>query len=51
MRESRRVKGLYVITEEDTRSGKRFDDAVAWRAGWMDPGGEIGGPGGSARTA
>jgi hypothetical protein len=46
VRESRRVKGLYVITEDDTRTGKRFEDAVAWRAGWMDPGGEIGGPDG-----
>ncbi len=50
VRESRRVKGLYVITEDDTRTGKRFDDAVAWRAGWMDPGGEIGGPRGDMKT-
>jgi len=50
VRESRRVKGVYVITEDDTRAGKRFDDAVAWRAGWMDPGGEIGGPGGEMKT-
>ena len=50
VRESRRVKGLYVITEQDTRTGQRFDDAVAWRAGWMDPGGEVGGPSGDMKT-
>lgn len=50
VRESRRVKGLYVISEDDTRTGRKFDDAVAWRAGWMDPGGEIGGPRGEMKT-
>ncbi len=50
VRESRRVKGLYVLTEQDSRSGKRFDDVIAWRSGLMDPGGEIGGPGGSMKT-
>jgi hypothetical protein len=50
VRESRRVKGLYVITEADTRTGQTFEDAVAWRSGLMDPGGEIGGPGGSMKT-
>jgi succinate dehydrogenase/fumarate reductase flavoprotein subunit len=50
IRESRRVKGLYVITEEDTRTGRKFADAIAWRSGLMDPGGEIGGPGGSMKT-
>jgi glycine/D-amino acid oxidase-like deaminating enzyme len=50
VRESRRVKGLYVITEPDSRGGQRFDDVIAWRSGLMDPGGEIGGPGGAMRT-
>ncbi len=50
VRESRRVKGLYVISEEDTRVGRHFEDAIAWRAGWMDPGGEIGGPAGEMKT-
>jgi len=50
IRESRRVKGEYILTEEDTRVGRSFDDAVAWRSGLMDPGGEIGGPRGSMKT-
>lgn len=50
IRESRRVKGIYVITEQDSRGGQRFDDVIAWRSGLMDPGGEIGGPGGSMKT-
>jgi hypothetical protein len=50
IRESRRVKGIYVLTEQDTRGGQKFDDVIAWRSGLMDPGGEIGGPGGSMKT-
>jgi hypothetical protein len=50
VRESRRVKGLYVITEQDARGGQKFADAIAWRSGLMDPGGEIGGPGGGMKT-
>jgi len=38
VRESRRVKGLYVITEKDALEGRRFDDAIAWRSGYMDIG-------------
>jgi ribulose 1,5-bisphosphate synthetase/thiazole synthase len=38
VRESRRVKGSYVITEEDAVEGRKFDDAIAWRSGWMDIG-------------
>lgn len=38
VRESRRVKGLYVITEEDAVEGSRFDDAIAWRSGYLDIG-------------
>jgi hypothetical protein len=50
IRESRRVKGIYVLTEQDARGGKKFEDVIAWRSGLMDPGGEIGGPGGSMKT-
>jgi hypothetical protein len=38
VRETRRVKGDYVLTEEDALSGRRFADAVAWRSGWLDIG-------------
>ena len=38
VRESRRVKGLYILTEEDAMQGARFDDAVAWRSGYLDIG-------------
>jgi len=50
VRESRRVKGVYVLTEEDTRTGRLFEDTIAWRSGLMDPGGEIGGPRGKMMT-
>jgi ribulose 1,5-bisphosphate synthetase/thiazole synthase len=43
VRETRRVKGLYEITEEDAMAGRRFDDAVAWRSGFLDTGGQKGG--------
>jgi len=38
VRESRRVKGLYVLTEEDAMKGARFEDGVAWRTGYLDIG-------------
>ena len=38
VRETRRVKGQYVITEDDALSGRRFDDVVAWRSGKLDIG-------------
>jgi hypothetical protein len=38
VRETRRVKGLYVLTEDDAKSGRRFSDAVAWRSGMLDIG-------------
>jgi hypothetical protein len=38
VRESRRIKGGYILTEEDAMSGKKFDDAIAWRSGWLDIG-------------
>jgi succinate dehydrogenase/fumarate reductase flavoprotein subunit len=43
VRETRRVKGLYEVTEEDAMSGRRFDDAIAWRSGYLDTGGQRGG--------
>ena len=38
VRETRRVKGSYVLTEEDAKAGRRFDDAIAWRSGFLDIG-------------
>jgi hypothetical protein len=38
VRESRRIKGAYIITEEDALNGSRFDDVIAWRSGWLDIG-------------
>ena len=38
VRETRRVRGLYVLTEEDAKSGRRFEDAIAWRSGFLDIG-------------
>jgi len=38
VRESRRIKGEYILTEEDALNGKRFDDTIAWRSGWLDIG-------------
>lgn len=43
VRETRRVKGGYVITEEDAMNGRTFDDAIAWRNGFLDTGGQQGG--------
>jgi hypothetical protein len=36
IRESRRIKGSYILTEEDAINGSRFDDVIAWRSGWLD---------------
>lgn len=38
VRETRRVKGLYLLTEDDAKNGTRFDDAIAWRSGFLDIG-------------
>lgn len=38
VRESRRIKGSYILTEEDALNGKKFDDVIAWRSGWLDIG-------------
>ncbi|MEK7674533.1 MAG: FAD-dependent oxidoreductase [Verrucomicrobiota bacterium] len=43
VRESRRVKGVYVVTEEDAMAGRTFEDAIAWRSGFLDLGGQKGG--------
>ena len=42
VRETRRVKGVYVLTEDDAKKGQAFEDAIAWRSGFLDPGGERG---------
>ncbi len=38
VRESRRIRGAYILTEEDAQEGKRFDDVIAWRSGFLDIG-------------
>lgn len=38
VRESRRIKGGYILTEQDAMAGRRFEDAIAWRSGWLDIG-------------
>jgi ribulose 1,5-bisphosphate synthetase/thiazole synthase len=42
IRETRRVKGVYVLTEEDAMTGRTFEDTIAWRSGFLDPGGQKG---------
>ena len=36
VRETRRLKGLYILTEEDAAAGRTFEDAIAWRSGYLD---------------
>jgi succinate dehydrogenase/fumarate reductase flavoprotein subunit len=38
VRESRRIKGGYILTEEDAINGKRFNDVITWRSGLLDIG-------------
>ena len=38
VRETRRVKGLYMLAEDDAKSGRSFEDAIAWRSGFLDIG-------------
>jgi ribulose 1,5-bisphosphate synthetase/thiazole synthase len=38
VRETRRVKGVYVLTEEDALKGRTFEDTIAWRSGFLDIG-------------
>lgn len=40
VRETRQVKGLYILTEEDAMAGRTFEDAIAWRSGFVDLGGQ-----------
>ena len=40
VRESRRVKGMYILTEDDAMKGQTFPDAIAWRSGFLDTGGQ-----------
>jgi len=39
VRETRRIIGEYVMTMEDAVKGTEFDDIIARRYGWVDPGG------------
>jgi succinate dehydrogenase/fumarate reductase flavoprotein subunit len=41
VRESRRIRGGYILTEEDAVKGTRFDDVIAWRSGAIDVGGGV----------
>ncbi len=41
VRESRRLKGVYILTEQDAAAGRKFDDTIAWRAGKIDVGGGV----------
>jgi hypothetical protein len=43
IRETRRIKGTYVLTEEDAMAGRTFEDTIAWRSGFLDLGGQRGG--------
>ncbi|MFB0555889.1 MAG: FAD-dependent oxidoreductase, partial [Phycisphaerae bacterium] len=36
VRETRRVKGGYILTEEDAVKGRTFEDVIAWRSGYLD---------------
>jgi ribulose 1,5-bisphosphate synthetase/thiazole synthase len=42
VRETRRVKGSYVLTEDDAMSGRAFPDTIGWRSGLIDLGGQKG---------
>jgi hypothetical protein len=41
VRESRRIKGAYLLTEADAVAGRKFEDIVAWRSGKIDVGGGV----------
>ncbi|MEO8594000.1 MAG: FAD-dependent oxidoreductase [Candidatus Solibacter sp.] len=43
IRETRRVKGAYLVTEQDAMNAAKFDDAIGWRSGFLDTGGQPGG--------
>lgn len=42
VRETRRLKGLYLVSDEDAVSGRVFDDTIGWRSGLVDLGGQSG---------
>jgi succinate dehydrogenase/fumarate reductase flavoprotein subunit len=42
VRETRRLKGAYLLTEEDAVAGRIFEDTIAWRSGPVDFGGQAG---------
>jgi hypothetical protein len=42
VRETRRLKGAYLLTEEDAVAGRIFEDTIAWRSGPVDFGGQTG---------
>jgi hypothetical protein len=41
VRESRRLKGVYVLNEHDAVKGTNFEDVIAWRSGAIDVGGGV----------
>jgi hypothetical protein len=43
VRETRRIKGVYELTEADAMAGRAFDDVIALRSGFLDLGGQQGG--------
>lgn len=36
VRETRRLKGEYILTEEDAAKGQTFEDTIGWRSGYLD---------------
>jgi glycine/D-amino acid oxidase-like deaminating enzyme len=42
VRETRRLKGVYVLTEEDAMTGREFEDSIGCRSGLIDLGGQAG---------
>ena len=36
VRETRRLKGVYILTEEDAAKGNTFEDTIGWRSGYLD---------------
>lgn len=38
VRDARRIKGVYVLTEDDASNGRTFEDTIAWRSGNFDIG-------------
>ncbi len=36
VRETRRLKGGYILTEEDAAAGHTFEDTIGWRSGYLD---------------